>query len=275
MLASHDESSGSQEAQNCDISPADKPLRPAEQSAARDAHLYRALVVCLDGDTHWRGCVDETRRLLREAHVREGKMADRRVARRIAIGLKTHIAPYARNNRPGQQMFMAMLLRAASVHPNVAYQAMLGLGSVSVWTDSGPQAGDSKRAFRPEWVQAADRGLRIVVRRGAGHCVRCGAKLREVRSVNGPAGRRVWQDYCGPCDADLGEWCPGCLDNLPDHVCVGRRVRDTTDQRAVKLVLDSASGIALRDEGSRVRARRIKRSGVTPVITLREPMGGV
>jgi hypothetical protein len=193
--------------------------------------------------------------------VREGQVADRRVAKRIAVGLKTLIAPYARNNCAAQQMFMALLLRAASVHQAVAYQAMLGLGSVSTWTDSDPQAGDSRRAFRPEWIRAADRGLRIVVHRGAGRCVRCETELSDARPLVGR--RRVWRDYCGPCDGEFGEWCPSCADDIPHRICAGRRARDSEDRRAVKLVLDSASGVALRDGQSRVRARRIKRGGVT------------
>ncbi len=190
--------------------------------------------------------------------MREGQMADRRVAKQMAVGLKTLIAPYARNNGAAQQMFVVLLLRAASVHPVVAYQAMLGLGSVSTWTDSDPQAGESRRAFRPEWIRAADRGLRIVVHRGAGRCVRCETELSDARPLDGR--RRVWRDYCGPCDGELGEWCPSCADNIPHDVCVGRSARESTNQRAVKLVLDSASGVVLRDKQSRVRARRIKRA---------------
>jgi hypothetical protein len=178
--------------------------------------------------------------LLQEAHVPEGQMADRRVAKRIAVGLKTLIAPYARNNRAAQHTFMVMLLRVASVHPAVAYQAMLGLGSVSTWNDSDPQPGDSRRAFRPEWIRAADRGLGIVVHRGAGRCVRCETELSDARPLDGR--RRVWRDYCGPCEGK------------------GRSARESANQRAVKLVLDSASGVALRDKQSRVRARRIKRA---------------
>jgi hypothetical protein len=153
---------------------------------------------------------------------------------------------------------MVMLLRVASVHPAVAYQAMLGLGSVSTWNDSDPQPGDSRRAFRPEWIRAADRGLGIVVHRGAGRCVRCETELSDARPLDGR--RRVWRDYCGPCEGKLGEWCPSCADDIPHEVCGGRSARESANQRAVKLVLDSASGVALRDKQSRVRARRIKRA---------------
>lgn len=118
--------------------------------------------------------------------------------------------------------------------------ATLNIGQRAVWAEAPLDAGDARRWLGDDARQTLREGALYVVRRGAGGCLACGARLTSARrdSTRSPVVRR-WERvlYCDRCDARA--------DSLK-----------RADREAMRTVLDRVADAMLDSEPPRHGARR-------------------
>jgi hypothetical protein len=204
--------------------------RSAEFSAAEVAVVREAwaaplaFAAALAADEHFWSVVDELR-VDAEADVLARSYARRHVPGRAAIGELIGIAAEAPNREQGRAH---MLMHA---------------GVVAVFVSGAPPDGAPVRALRADHQRRVERGVRVLVARGAGRCVSCDTRLTETRTLAprvaaGDPVRRVWRDYCAACE---------------------RHAHAVADTKAAKAVLDALAA-QMATGPNRERARRMGRN---------------
>ena len=116
---------------------------------------------------------------------------------------------------------------------------LANLGRKAVWGEAPLEPGDARRGLRHDREKTLELGAELVRRRGAGMCLKCGARLSGSRRVNTPAGGHARRDYCHPCQPKSPQWA-------------------TVHREAIRAVLDATEAIVL-GRAKRPQARRARR----------------
>jgi hypothetical protein len=136
---------------------------------------------------------------------------------------------YARSGA-GRRVIAAMLTEASQASPEAATTRLMNMSRRrAVYVNAPPEAADPKNALQERYVEVLFRGAELLVWRGQGRCLRCGAELAEDNQGL----------YCGAHD--------------------GRDLEKSREQAAMTTTLRAVAeelGIA----SDRPRARRVRRT---------------
>ncbi len=134
-------------------------------------------------------------------------------------------------------------LAAASPGSGERFVLWATLGTVSAWVAASVPVGLPQNALQRRTFERAERGTELVLRRGAGRCLACGAQLGALRrAIEGRPGTAA-RDYCDPCERRDG-W--------------ERATRARRDRAAIDAVLDDlAAGHPPASRASRRRRARL------------------
>jgi len=203
-------------------------LSAPERAALRDAQAPYALALALSVDDHFADVLTA---------VRSGEMTTADAVR-----------PYVRSHTPAQHAFRHLLELAgqASSEETIWLTLIAAVGMAAAFPAGSRHRGDSVRSHQQRTLGQTERGVKVIVRRGAARCIRCGGGLAHGgRPVNRVTNRRYWRDYCEGCDPIAEPW---------------------KDTEAVRVVLDGfgdwlvRAGYGADDAVQRRRQRRTRRS---------------
>lgn len=168
-----------------------------------------------------------------------------RDAANVARAYARYHAAYGRFAGDEDEQGLIKTLAAASPGSSERFALWATLGTVWAWVEGPIPDSLPKYVVQRRTVERAERGARLVLRRGAGLCLGCGAKLGALRrAIEGRPGTAS-RDYCDPCE---------CREDWE------RTSRARRDRAAIDAVLDDLAAV----DAARSRASRRRRARLSP-----------